>query len=111
MAAFFQNNQFDFALMVTTVCFLDDVLTAFREAFRILKPRGSLLVGFVDKKSQLGKIYEAKKVNHPFYRFATFYSTEEIIQLLQSLMQEKHTNQKILSRKEIVGQISSKAFY
>ncbi len=79
----FRNNQFDFALMVTTVCFLDDVLKAFKETFRVLKSTGSFLVGFVDKKSQLGQIYEARKETHPFYRFATFYSTEEIIQLLK----------------------------
>ena len=33
-----KKDLFDFALMVTTICFLDDVTKAFREVFRILKP-------------------------------------------------------------------------
>jgi ubiquinone/menaquinone biosynthesis C-methylase UbiE len=36
----FKNNIFDFALMVTTICFLDNVNTAFQEARRILKSDG-----------------------------------------------------------------------
>ena len=33
------NETFDFALMVTTVCFLSDISKAFSEVHRILKPR------------------------------------------------------------------------
>jgi len=47
--------------MVTTVCFVDDVLKAFKECFRVLKNSGTILIGFVDRESTIGKIYQANK--------------------------------------------------
>jgi SAM-dependent methyltransferase len=44
--------------MVTVVCFLDDVVRAFREVFRVLKPAGSLIVAFIDRESPLGRQYQ-----------------------------------------------------
>jgi ubiquinone/menaquinone biosynthesis C-methylase UbiE len=78
-----KDSSFDLALMVTTLCFLDDVLKAFSEAYRILKPGGYFINGFVDKNSAIGKIYQKYKEKSIFYRIATFYSTEEVIVLLE----------------------------
>ncbi|HAM49303.1 MAG TPA: SAM-dependent methyltransferase, partial [Nitrospiraceae bacterium] len=36
----FEDNAFDFALMVTTICFMEDPLQALREIRRILCPSG-----------------------------------------------------------------------
>jgi SAM-dependent methyltransferase len=69
--------------MVTTICFLDDVQASFNEVNRILKPRGYFIIGFVDKESSLGKKYSLKKEKSDFYRIATFYSTQEVIDLLE----------------------------
>jgi len=77
------DESFDFALMVTTICFVDDAEKAFCEIKRILKPGGSFIIGLVDKNSQLGKTYENFKEQNIFYRIATFYSTEEVIKLLK----------------------------
>ncbi|WP_456426329.1 class I SAM-dependent methyltransferase [Desulfurobacterium sp.] len=77
------NESYDFVLMVTTVCFVDDVLKSFKEAFRILKKGGVFIVGFVDKNSPLGKRYQEKKDKSRFYKEATFYSTEEIVNFLK----------------------------
>ena len=35
-----EKESFDFALMVTTVCFLSDISKAFAEVYRILNPKG-----------------------------------------------------------------------
>jgi SAM-dependent methyltransferase len=79
----FKNNIFDFALMVTTICFVDDLNISFQEVGRILKNNGIFILGLLDRKSPLGQIYLAKKEQNVFYRLATFYSTEEIISLLE----------------------------
>jgi SAM-dependent methyltransferase len=78
----FVDASFDFAVMVTVVCFLDDVARAFREACRILKPNGTLVIGFIDRESELGQQYSKNKEQSWFYRDATFYSLNEVKVLL-----------------------------
>jgi SAM-dependent methyltransferase len=78
----FENGVFDFALMVTTICFVDDIRASFREAARVIKAQGELIVGFVDRDSLLGKLYEKHKGENVFYRKATFFSTREVLALL-----------------------------
>lgn len=78
----FADGSFDFAVMVTVVCFLDDVTRAFREACRILKPQGTLVIGFIDRESELGRQYSRKKEKSRFYRDAIFYSVSELEELL-----------------------------
>ncbi len=75
------DESYDFALMVTTICFVDDVNKAFQEVKRILKPNGSFVIGLVDKNSPLGRSYEKMKEQNKFYRLATFYSTDDVINL------------------------------
>ena len=79
----FKDGEFDFCLMVTTVCFLDDMDLAFQEVRRVLKPAGAFVIGFVDRDSPLGKEYQTKKQKSAFYQHATFYSTEDIVSHLQ----------------------------
>jgi len=75
----FAGAEFEAALMVTTVCFLDDIDTAFYEAFRVLKPGGSFLVAFIDKKSLIGRSYELRKDQSVFYKDATFYAVPDLL--------------------------------
>jgi SAM-dependent methyltransferase len=75
----YKDSEFDFCLMVTTVCFLDDIDRAFQEAYRVLKPRGSFIIGFVDKNSPIGREYEQRKDESLFYRSATFYSLDDLL--------------------------------
>jgi len=79
----FRNSQFDFALMVTTICFLDNVEVAFNEAYRILKPDGCLIIGFIDKDSPVGQLYQQHKDESVFYKIATFYSVDEVVSCLK----------------------------
>lgn len=79
----FSDGRFDFVLMVTTICFVDDVVKSLREVFRILKPGGFIIVGFVDRESELGKQYSEKKASSRFYKDATFFSTPEVIRYLE----------------------------
>ena len=79
----FADGEFDHALMVTTVCFLDDMDRAFQEVRRVLRTGGSFVIGFVDRESPLGKEYQARKDKSAFYQDATFYSAEDIVSHLQ----------------------------
>jgi len=78
----FENEAFDFVLMIVVVCFVDDVDRIFLEAKRVLKPSGCLIVGFINRDSDLGRQYVRKKTTSCFYLNATFYSADEIIAAL-----------------------------
>lgn len=75
----FLNSSFDATLMVTTVCFLADTKLAFLEARRILRPKGCIILGLVDRTSPLGSVYLERRDESVFYRVAEFYSVEEIV--------------------------------
>ena len=79
----FPNDRFDFVLMVTTICFVDDVTKSLKEVFRVLKADGFIIVGFVDRESEVGKQYSEKKESSRFYRDATFFSAPEVLMHLK----------------------------
>lgn len=72
----------DWALMVATICLLDSVPLAFGEVHRVLRPGGSLIVGFLDGQSPLGKFYEQHKQESRFCRTGHFYSVPEVMTFL-----------------------------
>lgn len=78
-----RNEIFDFALMVTTICFVNDPLLSLQNIYQILKPSGHIIVGFVDKDSILGQQYEKNRLRSRFYQEAHFFSTDEVIELLK----------------------------
>ncbi len=80
----FADKSFDLVLMVTTICFVDDIDKSFEEAKRVLADDGHLIIAFVDRDSPLGKFYEAHKAKSRFYKEATFYSKKDIFKLLKS---------------------------
>ena len=80
----FTDGSFDVALLVTTICFVDDVAATLREARRVLRPGGSLVVGFVDSESALGRRYREKKDRNPFYREATFVAADELWRAMET---------------------------
>ncbi len=80
----YSDGQFDFALMITTICFLTDPLQGCREAWRVLKPGGSLIIGLVDHDSSLGRFYDSNRAGNPFYQHARFHSLPEVVELMSS---------------------------
>ncbi len=77
------DKTFDFVLFVTTICFVDDLTKSLKEAYRVLKTNGFILIGFVDKESELGKRYQLKREKSKFYKDATFYSVKDVINILR----------------------------
>ncbi len=79
----FTDNSFDYALCVTTICFVDDVTAMLAEVRRVLKRGGELVIGFIDRTSDLGQHYLAHQAENVFYQAAIFYSANEVEQLLR----------------------------
>lgn len=78
------DGAYQFALMVTVDCFLDDVLKAFSEIWRILVNNGIFIIAFLDKATLLGQSYEQNKHKHKSYKHANFHTSAEIISLLRT---------------------------
>jgi len=81
----FNNSEFDFALMVTTVCFVDDIDKSLQEAYRILSQDGFLIIGLVDRNSSVGQIYLSHQNESVFYKDATFFSVDELIEIMMQI--------------------------
>ncbi len=73
-----KDNSFDFVLLNTVICFFDDLKESFKEIGRILRKNGYLYIFFIDKDTTLGKVYEEKKSKNKFYKYAHFFSKEEV---------------------------------
>jgi len=80
----FRDGVFDYALIMMTICFVDDPDRVIEESRRIIVNSGRIVIGIIDRDSWLGKFYIAKKDKSKFYREARFYSVREIIELLKS---------------------------
>lgn len=77
-----KDLNFDFVLFVT-ICHLNSAKSAFKEACRVLKPKGSIIIGFIDKDQKIGKAYEENRMRSTFFRYANFYSVIQVTKLLK----------------------------
>ncbi len=78
----YKDLQFDFVLYVT-ICHFSNIKEALKEAHRVLKPKGSIIIGFIDKDQKIGKGYQEKRQQSTFFRYATFYTVDHITKLLK----------------------------
>lgn len=76
-----QDEAFDFVLMVTVVCFFADTEKAFEEAYRVTRKGGKLIIGMLDYGSEIGQKY-LQGSKSKFYQDAQFQKTEDIKSLL-----------------------------
>ncbi len=81
----FDDSRFDFVLMVTTICFVDDIVRALQETHRVLCHGGFLIIGFIDRNSVLGQTYLNRKEENVFYREAIFFSVGELIDIMDRI--------------------------
>ena len=99
----YPSDSFDYVLMTTTICFLDDIDKAFAEVFRILQAGGIFTVAFIDKNSHLGQKYQKRK-NDPFYSQATFCSPDGLYSKL------KNANLKVIETYQALLPVSDDPF-
>jgi len=81
----FLDESFHFVLIVLTLCFVESPETVLKEARRVLKRGGQIILGILNRKSALGRLYQQKKISSIFYGNARFYSSEEVIALIRSV--------------------------
>jgi ubiquinone/menaquinone biosynthesis C-methylase UbiE len=67
-----------------TLCFVANPTQALAEIHNVLQGKGQLLLGFVPANGKWGKNLQHKKeTGHPFYQYANFFSTAEVVALLE----------------------------
>lgn len=80
----FDEESFGTVFLIVTLCFLDSPIKVLKEARRILMPGGRLVLGLVLRESPWGQFYQTKKAQgHRFYKFATFYTYDDALKLLE----------------------------
>jgi SAM-dependent methyltransferase len=78
----YRLGSFDYVMMMTVICFVDDVPGVLREVFRVLVPAGIIVLGFIERDGQIFRHYCAEPEKGRFLRHAWFHSPEEIIKKL-----------------------------
>ena len=102
----YADNSINGAVMITSICFVDDIYQSFKEAHRVLKNGGFLILGYVDKDSPVGKEYSKYKDESLFYKEATFWGTEELYEILiQTGFNVTDTYQTIFGKVEEIKEI------
>lgn len=74
----YRADSFDYVLMMTVICFLDDVEAVFREVHRVLRPRGILVVGFIEREGDIYRRYQHEPTKGRFLRFAEYRTVEDV---------------------------------
>ncbi len=74
----YRAGTFDYVLMMTVICFLDDAGAVFREVNRVLRPGGMLIVGFIEEGGKISRQYQHEKTKGRFLRYAKFRTREEV---------------------------------
>ena len=74
----YRSGSFDHILMMTVICFLDDVIAVFREVNRVLKPGGILVAGFIEKDGEIYRMYRSETTKGRFLQFANFWRAQEV---------------------------------
>ena len=75
----FRDRAFGAVLVVVTLCFADDPGALLREARRVLRPDGGVVLGDVFAESPWGRRYrDLGEAGHPFYAAARFLTRGEL---------------------------------
>ncbi|MDQ0286560.1 SAM-dependent methyltransferase [Desulfofundulus luciae] len=76
----FPDDSFDGVISVSAMEFVPDLGAALQEAYRVLKPRGRLVVGLIGRDSSWGRFYAEKARRDPdsVFNRARLYTLDEL---------------------------------
>ena len=69
---------FDFVLMMTVICYMNSLDEPFCEACRVLRPGGTLIIGFFDRNGEIARQEEKRSPRGQFLRYAKFWSADQV---------------------------------
>ena len=77
------SESYDFVLINTTLCFIQDLYKTINEIKRILKKNGTFIFAFIDKKSCTYLKDIKKKNRDSYYKNAQLFSSKEVLSKLK----------------------------
>ena len=80
----YRSGSFDYAVMMTAICFVEDIAKVLREVFRVLTQSGIIVLGFIERDGEIFRHYRREPEKGRFLRHARFYSPDEVIQELRN---------------------------
>ncbi|MCZ2846074.1 MAG: class I SAM-dependent methyltransferase [Candidatus Bathyarchaeota archaeon] len=103
----YSDLHFDFVLFVT-ICHLNNLKLALKEAYRVLKPGGSIIITFLDKEQAIAKHYEEKRHRSTFFKNATYYSVSRVEELLkEAKFKDLEFNQTLFGKLEDIKNVQT----
>ncbi len=82
----FEDREFGAVFVIMTLCFAEDAGGLLREAVRVTRVEGGIVLGIVPAGSPWGKSYAAKgRAGHMFYSEARFFTLEEVRNLAEDV--------------------------
>ncbi|OEF99411.1 hypothetical protein BHF71_02170 [Vulcanibacillus modesticaldus] len=80
----FSDESFDLVISVTAIEFMEHPDTVLKEAMRVLRPKGRLVIGLLTKDSDWGELYQknSQKDSDSVFKKAHLYTEQELFQLL-----------------------------
>jgi ubiquinone/menaquinone biosynthesis C-methylase UbiE len=79
-----ESDSLDAIFFITTLCFVQEVQTAMIEAYRVLRPAGSCIIGLLPLDSPLGKATQAQAANDLFFKDAHLRTKAEVLCALET---------------------------
>ena len=77
----FKDSYFDYVAVIIALCFVRNPRKVLHEARRVLRKRGKVIIGIVDRNSLLGRYYRKKK--SVFYKEASFFTVKDVSDMLK----------------------------
>jgi SAM-dependent methyltransferase len=74
----YRSGTFDYVLMMTVICFLEDAPAVFQEVHRVLRAGSTLVAGFIEKRGEIQRRYCREPTKGLFLRFAKFRTADDI---------------------------------
>ena len=82
----FVDASFGAVFIIVTLCFVDEPLKVLKEASRVLKDDGSVILGLILKESPWASFYKKKgEEGNVFYKIAKFYTMNELKSMLKNV--------------------------